>query len=49
MSERPTGSPGSDVYTVLVICATVVLAAGTIYLAWVRNEAFGSWMPLAGA
>ena len=42
---RPT-SPASDVYTLLLVVATVFVVAGTVLIA-VRSQAlFGSWLPL---
>ena len=46
MSEQPTDKPSSDVYTILLGLATLLVGASTLFLA-VRSAAlFGSWNPL---
>lgn len=46
MSESPAGQkPENDVYTVLLILATVLTAGATIYLAMRSQALFGSWNP----
>jgi hypothetical protein len=45
VSERPYGKPDHDIYTVLVILATAVTAAATIFLAVRLQQLFGSWRP----
>lgn len=48
MSERPAGSqPENDIYTVLVILATVLVASATFYLAVRSQQLFGSWNPFS--
>ena len=48
MSEQPTGTkPENDIYTVLVILATVLVAGATVYLAVRSQQLFGSWNPFA--
>lgn len=48
MSEEPVGQqPSQDVYTVLLIVATVMVFAATIYLAIRSNQLFGSWNPFS--
>jgi len=37
--------PESDVYTVLVMVATVFLAVGTVYVAVRSADIFGNWLP----
>ena len=37
MSDSPAGQPESNVYTVLVIVATILIASATVFLA-VRSE-----------
>jgi hypothetical protein len=50
MSEGPAASrPGNDVYTVLLILATVLVAGATIFLAIRSQQLFGSWNPFSGA
>lgn len=50
MSEIPAGEkPQSNVYTVLLILATVMTAAATIFLAVRSQQLFGDWNPFAGA
>lgn len=49
MSDRPTERPGNDIYTLLTMLATVVVAAATIYLAIKSDQLFGSWNPFSGA
>ncbi|MCG3139051.1 MAG: hypothetical protein HJJLKODD_02929 [Phycisphaerae bacterium] len=51
MADISTGakiriSPTSDIYTMLLIIATLFLLAGTVFLAMRNQELFGSWMPL---
>ena len=46
MSDRPDSTPSSDIYTVLLILATVLVAGATVFLAIRANELFGSWSPL---
>ena len=49
MSEGPAGvGPESDVYTVLLIIATLVVAAATIFLALKSQQLFGTWNPFTG-
>jgi len=45
MSDRPTTTPDSDVYTVLLIIASIVTIAGTVYLCVRSQELFGNWSP----
>jgi hypothetical protein len=50
MSELTSDSkPGNDIYTVLVILATVLVASASIYLVIRGQELFGSWNPFSGA
>ncbi len=50
MSERPiSGEPDNNVYTVLLIIATVLVAASTVFLAVRSQQLFGSWNPFSGA
>jgi hypothetical protein len=51
MSERPVngGQPESNVYTVLLILATVFVAGATVFLAVRSQQLFGSWYPFSGA
>lgn len=48
MSEGPTGgTAGHNVYTVLVILATVVVASATVYLGIRSQQLFGTWNPFS--
>ncbi len=50
MSERPGAtSPESDVCTVLLIAATLIVATSTIFLCIKSNVLFGAWHPFGGA
>lgn len=50
MAEGPTGGYAeSNVYTILVILATVVMFGATIYLAVRHQQLFGTLNPFAGA
>jgi len=50
MSERPdVDRPPSDVYTILLILSTILLAGSTIFLAMRSNQLFGSFNPFEGA
>jgi hypothetical protein len=50
MSEGPVGGrPEADVYSVLLIVATAVMIAATIYLAARSSQLFGHWNPFSGA
>ncbi|MBI4719535.1 MAG: hypothetical protein HY763_17195 [Planctomycetes bacterium] len=50
MSEGPAvGKPGHDIYTVLVILATVLVVGATIYLGIRSHQLFGSWNPFSAA
>jgi hypothetical protein len=46
MSEGPPGGkPENDVYTILLILATVMLGGATIFLAIRSQQLFGTWNP----
>ena len=48
MSEGPVGGkPDNNVYTVLLIIATVLVAGATIYLGIRSQQLFGSWNPFS--
>lgn len=50
MSEGPAPSKApNDVYTVLLILATVLVAGATLYLAIRSQQLFGSWSPFSGS
>ena len=50
MSDKPADrKPENNVYTILVIVATVLVAGATIYLAIRSQQLFGSWNPFSGA
>lgn len=46
MSDQSGSKPASDIYTILLIVATVLVAGATIYLASRNAALFGSWNPL---
>jgi len=49
MSEAPVNEmPEHDIYTVLLILATIVTACATIFLAVRSQQLFGTWNPLGG-
>ncbi len=49
MSEQPADERSdSNVYTVLLILATVLVAAATLFLAIRSQQLFGSWSPFGG-
>ena len=46
MSESPVGQkPDNDIYTVLLIVATILVLAATIFMGIRSDELFGSWNP----
>jgi hypothetical protein len=49
MSDRPSGGPPNDIYTILLIMATVLVAGATIYLGMRHQQLFGTWNPFTGA
>ena len=50
MADRPTSDqPENNVYTVLVIIATIVLAGATAFLAVRGQQLFGNWNPFSPA
>jgi len=50
MGNRPIDAkPRNNVYTVLLIIATVLVAGATVYLAMRSQQLFGNWNPFAGA
>lgn len=50
MSDRPAGAtPESNVYTVLLVVATLLVAAATVFLAVQSQTLFGSWNPFSRA
>jgi hypothetical protein len=50
MSEGPAPArPENNVYTVLLMLATVLVAGATIFLAARSQQLFGSWNPFSGA
>ncbi len=49
MSDGPAdGQPENNVYTILVILATVLVAGATVFLAMRSQHLFGSWNPFGG-
>lgn len=50
MSDRPAaGKPESNVYTVLLLIATILVAGATVFLAVKSQHLFGSWNPFTRA
>ncbi len=50
MSDRPdTQRPASDVYTILLMLSTLLLAGSTIFLAIRSHQLFGAFNPFGGA
>jgi hypothetical protein len=49
MSDRPSGGPPNDIYTVLVIVGGIMLVAATVILVIRSQQLFGSWNPFSGA
>ena len=49
MSEGPIGKPDHDIYTVLLMLATIASAAATVFLAVRSQQLFGSWNPFTRA
>jgi len=48
VSEGPAGvQPESDIYTVLLIIATLIVVASTVYLAVCSQSLFGTWNPFS--
>ncbi len=46
MSDRPAGAePEHNIYTVLLILATLIAGATVIFLAVRSHALFGSWSP----
>lgn len=47
MSDRPENKvqPANDVYTILLIVATILIAGATAYLIMRSNQLFGIWNP----
>jgi hypothetical protein len=39
--------PDSDVYTILLMVATVFLVVGTLYVSVRGNSLFGNWLPFS--
>jgi hypothetical protein len=45
MSDRPIGQPEHNVYTVLVVLATLITGGATVFLFLRSIELFGTWWP----
>lgn len=45
MSDRPIGQPEHNVYTVLVVLATLITGGAIVYLAMRSSAMFGTWWP----
>lgn len=48
MSEGPHFQPESDIYTILTVIATIIVAAATVFLCVRSNQLFGLWHPFGG-
>lgn len=48
MSDGPASTPDSDVYTILLIIAAILVAAGTVFLVVRSQQLFGTWNPFTG-
>ena len=46
MSDRPSTKPSSDVYTILLGLATILVGGATVALAMRSAALFGTWSPL---
>ncbi len=50
MSEGgPASTPESDIYTVLLAIATLLVLIATVLLAVRSQQFFGTWLPFGGA
>ena len=49
MSDRPTINPDSDIYTVLLIVATIIVISGTVFTVMRAQALFGLWNPFTQA
>jgi hypothetical protein len=50
MGERPAGAqPENNVYTILLMIASLLVVGATVYLAVRSQQLFGSWNPFSGA
>ena len=47
--SQTAGKPENNVYTVLLMIATIVVVAATVFLAISSQRLFGSWNPFSGA
>ena len=46
MGERPAGAqPVNNVFTILLMIASLLVVGATVYLAVRRQQLFGSWNP----
>jgi len=46
MGERPAGAqPANNVYTILVMIASLLVVGATVYLAVRSRQLFGTWNP----
>lgn len=46
MSDRPSlAQPEHNIYTVLVVLATLITGGGVVYLAIRTHALFGTWSP----
>ncbi len=50
MSDNPADAkPDHNVYTVLLMLSTLLVAGATVYLVVRSQQLFGSWYPFSGA
>ena len=50
MGERPAGDRAeNNVYTILLMIASLLVVGATVYLAVRSQQLFGSWNPFSGA
>ncbi len=51
MSDRPESKtqPANDIYTILLIVATILIAGATVYLGMRSIQLFGIWNPFTPA
>jgi cell division protein FtsL len=50
MSDVPKGAaPENNIYTILLMLATVMVATATVYLAVRSRQLFDTWSPFGGA
>lgn len=45
MSDRPIGQPEHNIYTVLVVLATLITGGAIVFMALRSIDLFGTWWP----